>query len=104
MRLTPYTATKPPPLTQKQPAVDFFEGALLGNGGLGVVVTTRPDSVMLHFGHNNVWDIRIAENHKDEIGTFAEIFEKVKALSPDLAAMEDDPLYNHYLRMTEQSS
>ncbi len=30
------------PLTYNKPAVDFFEGALLGNGAMGVVVTTRP--------------------------------------------------------------
>ena len=29
-----------------KPAQDFFEGALLGNGAMGVVVTTRPDAVM----------------------------------------------------------
>src|SRR5262249_50379824 len=86
-----------------KPAKDFFEGALLGNGGLGVLVPPRPDSVLLHFGHNNVWDIRIAENHKDKIGTFAEIFEKVKAISPDIFAMEDDPWYNQYLRMMEDN-
>ena len=28
-----------------KPAQDFFEGALLGNGAMGVVVTTRPDAV-----------------------------------------------------------
>jgi alpha-L-fucosidase 2 len=32
-----------------------------------VVVCTRPDAVILYFGHNNVWDIRIAENHKEEL-------------------------------------
>lgn len=31
-------------ITYKRPAPSFFEGALLGNGGLGAVVTTRPDS------------------------------------------------------------
>src|SRR5258708_8074506 len=103
MAFQPFEQAKHHPLIYNKPAIDFFEGALLGNGGLGVVVTTRPDSVMLHFGHNNVWDIRIAENHKDEIGTFAEIFEKVRAISPDLAAMEDDPWYNRYLRMTEEN-
>lgn len=51
------------PIVRNTPAVDFFEGALLGNGGLGAVVCTRPDAIMIHFGHNNVWDIRIAENH-----------------------------------------
>ncbi|MCW3109433.1 MAG: hypothetical protein JWQ09_3939 [Segetibacter sp.] len=32
-----------------KPAPDFFEGALLGNGGMGVVVTTRPDAIVLYF-------------------------------------------------------
>jgi alpha-L-fucosidase 2 len=62
-----------------KPAPDFFEGALLGNGGMGVVVTTRPDAVVLYFGHNNVWDIRIAEKHRLEIGTFDSVFNMVKA-------------------------
>ena len=60
-----------------RPAANFFEGALLGNGGLGAVVTTRPDSVLIHFGHNNVWDIRIAENNQDQIGTFNHLFAKL---------------------------
>ena len=50
-------------------APHFFEGALLGNGNLGVVVCTRPDAIVLHLGHNNIWDIRIEEGHKDKIGT-----------------------------------
>jgi hypothetical protein len=54
------------PIVRERPAVNFFEGALLGNGGLGVVVTTRPDAVVLRFGHNDVWDIRVAEEHADE--------------------------------------
>ncbi len=37
----------------------------MGNGGMGVVVTTRPDAIALYFGHNNVWDIRIAENRPE---------------------------------------
>ena len=65
-------------LTRDRPAVDFFEGALLGNGAMGVVVTTRPDAIVIYFGHNNVWDIRIAENHREEIGTFDYVFNKVR--------------------------
>ena len=103
MVLNPLDRARQHPITCEKPAVNFFEGALLGNGGLGVVVTTRPDSVLLHFGHNNVWDIRVAENHQDEIGTFAEIFARVKDISPDLAAMEDDPWYNDYLTMTQEN-
>lgn len=83
-------------ITHTGPAVDFFAGALLGNGGLGITVTTRPDAVVLHFGHNNVWDIRVAEDHADEIGTFEEIFAKVAAISPDLETLEHDPWYRDY--------
>src|SRR3989304_1157510 len=68
------------PIVLDRPGPDFFEGALLGSGGLGAVVTTRPDAVVVHFGHNNVWDVRIAEDNKDKIGTFQEVFEKVKAI------------------------
>ena len=38
------------PITSDSPAIDFFEGALLGNGAMGVVVTTRPDAIVLYFG------------------------------------------------------
>ncbi len=99
----PVERAKQHPITLDKPAVNFFEGALLGNGGLGVVVTTRPDSVLLHFGHNNVWDIRVAEKHQDKIGTFKEIFEKVRSISPDLSALEDDLWYAEYLKLTEEN-
>jgi alpha-L-fucosidase 2 len=79
-----------------RPTRNFFEGALLGNGGLGAVVTTRPDAIAIHFGHNSVWDIRVAEDHKDEVGTFAEVFEKVKAIPSDLKVLDDDPWYHDY--------
>ena len=72
------------PIVMDKPAPGFFEGALLGNGGMGVVVTTRPDAVCLHFGHNNVWDIRVTENHQDKIGTFAEVFRKASLLPDSL--------------------
>ncbi|MBM3262497.1 MAG: hypothetical protein FJY97_03605 [candidate division Zixibacteria bacterium] len=82
------------------PSVNFFQGALMGNGGMGVVVCVRPDAVMMHFGHNNVWDIRTAENHKDKFGTFQEIFERVKAIPDTLSLLTDDPWYAEYLRIT----
>jgi alpha-L-fucosidase 2 len=86
-------------LVYNKPAPDFFEGALLGNGGMGVVVCTRPDAVVLYFGHNNVWDIRLAENHKEELKTFKYVFDKVKAISPNRANLTDDAWYNQYNRM-----
>ncbi len=87
------------PLKYDKPAIDFFEGALLGNGGMGVVVTTRPDGVVIYFGHNNVWDIRIAENHRDKIGTFDYVYRKVKSIPDTLSLLTDDPWYRDYSAM-----
>ncbi|MGO4542486.1 glycosyl hydrolase family 95 catalytic domain-containing protein [Paenibacillus sp. 2TAB19] len=81
------------------PAQDFFEGALLGNGGMGAVVTTRPDAIVIHFGHNNVWDIRIAEDHQDEIGRFEELFARIKEIPAHYASLTDDPWYREYVAM-----
>lgn len=86
-----------------KPAVDFFEGALLGNGGMGVVVTTRPDGVMIYFGHNDVWDIRISEKYKKEIGTFDYVFDKVSKISDTLKLLTDDPWYKKYSDMTQEN-
>lgn len=91
------------PIGLDKPAVNFFEGAVLGNGGMGVIVCTRPDAVMLHFGHNDIWDIRVAEAHKDEIGAFAEIFEKIKAIPTTLKRLEDDPWYSAYVKMAQEN-
>ncbi len=83
-----------------KPAPNFFEGALLGNGGMGVVVTTRPDAVVLHFGHNNVWDIRITENHKDKIGMFEEIFRMASEIPDTLPSIQHDKAFADYLSLT----
>lgn len=88
------------PIELNKPSTNFFEGAVLGNGGMGVVVTSRPDAVCFHFGHNNVWDIRIAENNREKIGTFADVFKKVQALSPGLKSIWDDKSFSDYLNMT----
>ena len=88
------------PIVMDKPAPGFFEGALLGNGGMGVVVTTRPDAVCLHFGHNNVWDIRVTENHQDKIGTFAEVFRKASLLPDSLPSIHHDKEFSDYLSLT----
>ncbi len=49
----------------------------MGNGALGLVVCTRPDAVVLHFGHNSIWDIRIEEGHRDKVGTFRDIWSRI---------------------------
>ena len=56
---------------------DFFEGAIMGNGDLGLVVCTRPDALLMHLGHNNIWDIRIDEGQKDKVKTFKEIWGRI---------------------------
>jgi len=91
------------PIECHKPAVNFFEGALLGNGGLGAVVATRPDAVAIHFGHNNVWDIRVAENHQDEIGTFQAIFDRVKAIPADYTTLDQDSWYREYCAQMAQN-
>lgn len=73
------------------PSPNFFEGALIGNGGLGVVVCTRPDAVVLRLGHNCIWDIRIDESHKDEILKFDEVFAKVQKIKAS-------PAYDEWFR------
>ena len=39
-----YEQAKQHPVFHEGPAPDFFEGALIGNGGLGAVVCSRPDA------------------------------------------------------------
>lgn len=91
------------PIVVNKPVPGFFEGALLGNGALGVVVTTRPDAVCLHFGHNNVWDIRIAENNKEKIGTFEDIFAKAKTTLTGLPSIYHSPEFSDYLKLTAEN-
>lgn len=98
-----YERAKLHSLSYDRPAPDFFEGAILGNGAMGVIVTTRPDAVVLYFGHNNVWDIRLAENNREKIGTFQEIFNKVKAIPDTLKVLTDNPWYNEYQKMTAEN-
>ena len=72
---------------------DFFEGALMGNGNLGVVACTRPDALVLHLGHNDIWDIRIEEGHKGAIGTFDEIWTRILRAPGDV---HDEAWYKEY--------
>ena len=98
-----FSTAKTHGIRMDKPAPDFFEGALLGNGGMGVVVCTRPDAVVLYFGHNNVWDIRIAEDNRKEIRDFRYVFNKVNALPDTLANLTDDPWYKSYNQMTAEN-
>lgn len=101
--LDSFERAKRHPIVRDQPSPDFFEGALLGNGGLGVVVCTRPDAVVLRFGHNNVWDIRLAEANREKLGTFREVFERVKAIPSTYQSLTEDPWYAEYLKMCREN-
>lgn len=101
--LSSFDRAKEHPLIQNKPAVDFFEGALLGNGGMGVVVTTRPDGIVLYFGHNNVWDIRLAEKNKDKLGTFQQVFDRVKMIPDSLDWLTQDAWYSEYNSMAGEN-
>jgi len=91
------------PIELKRPAVNFFEGVLLGNGGMGVVVRTRPDAVMLHFGHNNIWDIRIAEEHKDDFGKFSNILKRLEAIPDSIEDIFSVEWYRDYRKMCHEN-
>lgn len=91
------------PIISERPAVSFFEGAVLGNGGLGAIVTTRPDAVVIYFGHNAVWDIRLAEDNKEKIGTFAEIYNKIIAIPDSVKNLTDDPWLRDYMLMAREN-
>ena len=91
------------PIEMNKPAIDFFDGALLGNGGMGAVVTTRPDAIVIYFGHNNVWDIRVAEDNREKLKTFDYVFNKVKSIPDTLALLTDDPWYAEYSTMAAEN-
>ncbi len=55
------------------PTPNFFEGMLLGNGDIGVVVTVRPDALGLHIGKEDSWDIRVSEDHYQHVLKFQEL-------------------------------
>lgn len=87
-------------ITRNMASPDFFEGALLGNGNLGVVVCTRPDGIVLHLGHNDIWDVRICEDHKDKIGTFQEIWDKICHAKGDV---HGEAWYQEYVKEVTSS-
>ena len=91
------------PIVRNSPAIDFFEGAVLGNGGLGAVVCTRPDAVVIYLGHNDVWDIRLAENHKEKIGTFDELYKKIIAIPDTLDSLIDVQWFREYMDLMDDN-
>jgi hypothetical protein len=66
---------------------DFFEGMLLGNGDIGVVVTVRPDALGLHLGKSDSWDIRVDESHVGKVLTFSKLLDLWKRASEEAKRM-----------------
>jgi len=65
---------------------DFFEGMLLGNGDIGLCVTVRPDGIVLHLGKNDVWDIRVSEEHMKHLLPFKEVIRLIRRASERMKA------------------
>ncbi len=55
------------------PIPNFFEGMLLGNGDIGACVTVRPDALGLHLGKEDAWDIRVSEDHYEQVLPWPEL-------------------------------
>jgi len=87
------------------PSVRLIESALLGNGGLGVMLRVRPDAIVLHFAHNAVWDRRIDESHAHDTSTFEDVFGRIAPLAREGIDLETDEWFKAYrARMVESYS
>ena len=102
-RFSPMAYARRHPIRHDEPAISFFAGALLCNGGLGAVVTTPPDAVVIHFGHNNVWDIRVAERHKDAICTLQTVFGRISAIPTTYERLDQDAWYREYVELMQET-
>jgi hypothetical protein len=79
------------------PTPNFFEGALLGNGDVGLCVTLRPDALGLHIGKEDSWDIRVSEDHYQHVLRFDELLklwerageEAKRQGQPEMTHLED---------------
>ena len=73
-------------IKRNQPAPEFLDGAVLGNGHMGVTVTTRPDSVKIYFGHNSVLDVRATCLSMAELSVFEQLWSKFRTGDRDWVA------------------
>ncbi|MEI8121172.1 MAG: hypothetical protein WCI20_03910 [bacterium] len=103
LSLDPVALAARHPILHQGPAINFFQGSLLGNGGMGVVVRSRPDGLLLHFGHNAVWDVRLDERHANSIGTFAEGVAHIDSIASDTQYLQQDAWYKQYVQTVEAS-
>ena len=90
---------------RNEPAPDFFEGMLLGNGDIGVCVTVRPDALGLHLGKSDSWDIRVSEEHAAQVLPFKDVLQlweragedAKKQGKPDMLFLENEiPFFREY--------
>ncbi|MDE3179897.1 MAG: hypothetical protein KGM47_09585 [Acidobacteriota bacterium] len=76
------------------PGPDFFEGALLGNGDVGVCVVVRPDALGLHLGKSDSWDIRVSEGIEKHILNFQDLLKLWQRASDEAKRLgKPDMLY-----------
>ena len=83
-------------LVRRGPAPRFKDGALLGNGGLGAVVTTRPDAGVVHLGRNDVWDERLETTPAGRRLDFETVLSRVREVTDRGLPVEEDPWFADY--------
>ncbi len=96
----------------KLPGPSFFEGALLGNGDVGVCAEVRPDALGLHIAKSDCWDIRVSEDPVDSVLPFDQLLQLWKLASeeairmgkPDMLYLESHTeVFRHYTETVSSS-
>ena len=65
---------------------------LLGNGDIGVCVTTRPDALGLHLGKEDSWDIRVSEDHYQHVLPFKKLLKLWERASQEAKRLDKPEL------------
>lgn len=84
------------PIASDGPAANFMEGSILGNGEMGVVVEPRPDVILIHVGHNAVWDQRMMPIDREKLKDFRFAMERIQAIPHGTEKLMDDAWFRDY--------
>lgn len=91
------------PIVGTRPATNFMDGSILGNGDLGAVVEPRPDVILIHVGHNAVWDQRMLPLDMEKLKTFQFAMDKIKEIGTSVDRLDRDPWFKDYLWAGKES-
>ncbi len=88
------------PVVADRPTPNFFSGALLGNGGLGVRSPPDPMQSCCISVITTCGIFASRSSTADEIGTFEEVFQRVQAIPDSYDRLDEDDWYREYCDMT----